>query len=411
MNQPSPGARHTPEEELELLRRGAVDITTEDDLLKKLRKSRETGRPLRVKLGVDPTSPDIHLGHTVVLRKLRQFQDLGHQAVLIIGDYTALVGDPSGQNKTRPSVSAEEIEEHAHTYFEQVGSILDVESAEIVRNGDWFRDLTFRRLLELASKVTVARIMERDDFARRWQEHQPIAMHELLYPLMQGYDSIMVRSDVEIGGTDQTFNLLMGRQMQRDADQQAQVTLTLPILVGLDGTEKMSKSKGNYIGVTDAPDEMYGKVMSIPDDLMENYFELLTSTPVPEYRRKIYSEHPRDVKAELAEAIVTDFHHAGAARAAAENFDRIFRENELPEEMPEIIIPAESLENGRIWLVGLVCKAGFASSSSEARRLISQGAVSLDADRTTDTGADVEVREGQVLRVGKRRFGRIVIGP
>jgi len=402
-------SRPSPEEQIEVLRRGAVDITTEEDLLKKLRRSRETARPLRVKLGVDPTSPDIHLGHTVVLRKLRQFQDLGHKAVLIIGDYTALVGDPSGQNKTRPPVSAEAVEENARTYFEQVGSILDVDSAEIVRNGDWFRDLSFRRLLELAAKVTVARIMERDDFSRRWHDHQPIGVHELLYPVMQGYDSIMVRADVELGGTDQTFNLLMGRQMQRDSGQEPQVTLTMPILVGLDGSEKMSKSTGNYIGVAESPDEMYGKLMSIPDELMENYFELLTSVPVAEYRRKIAEEHPRDVKAELAAAIVTDFHGGDAAGTAAANFDRIFREHDLPEDLPEIEMSREGLSDGKMWVVKLITEAGFASSNSQARRLVTQGAVSIDGTRVTDTEADVTVNDGAVLRVGKRRFGKVTL--
>jgi len=402
-------SRPSPEEQIEVLRRGAVDITTEEDLLKKLRRSRETATPLRVKLGVDPTSPDIHLGHTVVLRKLRQFQDLGHKAVLIIGDYTALVGDPSGQNKTRPPLSAEAVEENARTYFEQVGSILDVDSAEIVRNGDWFRDLPFRRLLELTAKVTLARIMERDDFSRRWQDHQPIGLHELLYPVMQGYDSIMVRADVELGGTDQTFNLLMGRQMQRDSGQEPQVTLTMPILVGLDGSQKMSKSTGNYIGVAESPDEMYGKLMSIPDELMENYFELLTSVPVAEYRRKIAEEHPRDVKAALAAAIVTDFHGADAAQSAAANFDRIFREHDLPEDLPEIRVPRADLSGGKMWVVKLITEAGFASSNSQARRLVTQGAVSIDGTKVTDAEADVTVHDGAVLRVGRRRFGKVTL--
>ncbi|MHC4713846.1 MAG: tyrosine--tRNA ligase [Planctomycetota bacterium] len=399
--------RLSAEKQLEALRRGTVEITTEADLLRKLRKSEESGKPLRVKFGVDPTSPDIHLGHTVVLRKLRRFQDLGHTAVLIIGDYTALVGDPSGQNKTRPSVSAEDVEHNARTYLDQVDAVLDVKSAEIVRNGDWFKTLSFKQLLELAARVTVARIMERDDFAKRWAAHQPIAMHELLYPVMQGYDSIMVKADVELGGTDQMFNLLMGRQMQRDAGQEPQVTLTMPLLVGLDGAEKMSKSQGNYVGVTDAPNEMFGKVMSIPDDLMENYFELLTSLPPEEYGGELAAGHPRETKALLARTIVEDFHDADAARAAEEAFDRVFRERQAPEDIPEVQVSRGDLEDGKIWIIRLLTTAGLAASNSEARRLVAQGGVQIDGERVKDTEAAVEVSEGMILKVGKRRFARI----
>lgn len=398
-----------PEKQLELLSRGTVDITVEEEFLGKLKRSRESGKPLRVKLGVDPTSPDIHLGHTVVLRKLRQFQDLGHKAVLIIGDYTALVGDPSDQNKTRPSVSEEEVRHNAQTYFEQVSAVLDVEAAEIVYNGDWFKGLAFAEVLKLASKVTVARIMERDDFAKRWGAHQPISLHELLYPVMQGYDSIMVRADVEVGGTDQTFNLLMGRQLQRDSGQEAQVTITMPLLVGLDGTEKMSKSKGNYIGVTEAAAEMYGKLMSIPDALMGNYFELLTEVPEVEYREAIESGHPRETKALLASTIVGGFRGEKAAAEAAAEFDRVFREGKLPDDVPEIVIDAAEMEDGRVWIVRLVTVAGFASSNGEARRLVSQGAVTLDGERVSDCDQHVDIKDGRILKVGKRRFGRITL--
>jgi len=404
-----------PEEQLARLRRGAVDITTEEELLEKLRCSEKTGEPLRVKLGVDPTSPDIHLGHTVVLRKLREFQDLGHKAVLIIGDGTARVGDPSGQNKTRPTPTPEEIEENARTYLDQVSCVVDVESAEIVRNGEWFSKLSFEELLALAAKVTVARILERDDFERRWRANQPIYLHELLYPVMQGYDSIMVRADVELGGTDQTFNLLMGRQMQRETGCDPQVTLTLPILVGLDGTEKMSKSLGNYVGVTDAPEDMYGKIMSIPDELMESYFELLTSIPQEEYASTLKESHPRDAKAQLAAAIVSDFHDEDAAKRAAEHFDRVFRRKENPEEMTTTTTPfsttstasPSSEEPAGVWIVDLIRAADFASSNSEARRLISQGAVRLDGERITDSTARVKVEGGEVLQVGKKRFTRL----
>ncbi len=397
----------TPKEALDLLRRGTAEITTEEGLLEKLTQSRQTGKPLRVKLGVDPSSPDIHVGHTVVLRKLRQFQDLGHTAVLIIGDGTALIGDPSGQNKTRPPLTPEEVAHNAQTYFDQVSSVLDMESAEIVYNGKWLKSLTFEEMLKLAAKVTVARIMERDDFTKRWAAHTPIHMHELLYPILQGYDSVVVRADVELGGTDQTFNLLMGRQMQRDAGAKPQATITMPILVGLDGTEKMSKSMGNYIGVTDEADQMYGKVMSIPDALMENYFELLTSVPEADYQKELADGHPRDVKARLALTIVEQFHTAAEARAAGEHFDKVFRDREAPDEMPEITLSADQVEDGKIWIVKLVTAAGFASSSSDARRLISQGAVSIDEEKITDSSTQVTLRTGQVLKVGKRRFGRI----
>ncbi len=398
-----------PRKQLDILRHGVVEITTEEELLRKIEQSEQTGKPLRVKLGVDPTSTDIHLGHTVVLRKLRRFQDLGHKAVLIIGDYTALIGDPSGQNKTRPTLTEDQVKANARTYFEQVSAILDVDAAEIVYNGQWFSKLTFRELIDLASKVTVARIMERDDFAKRWAAHQQISVHELLYPIMQGYDSIMVGADVELGGTDQTFNLLMGRQMQRSSGSAPQVTITMPILVGLDGTQKMSKSKGNYIGVTEPPADMYGKVMSIPDTLMENYFELLTPIPETEYREMLATGHPRDTKAALALAIVTEFWGRPAAVEAAARFDRVFRDHKLPTDLPEITLGAADLQESRISLVRLITTAGFAPSNSEARRLVRQGAVTLDGKRLDDPNQDVQVAQGQVLKVGKRRFGRIAI--
>ena len=402
--------RLAPEDQLQLLKRGAVEITSEEELLAKLTRSAATGEPLRVKLGVDPTTADIHLGHTVVLRKLRQFQDLGHKAVLIIGDYTALVGDPSGVNKTRPILTEDQVQANAKTYLDQVDGIIDVSAAEIVRNGDWLRSLTFKQVIELASKMTVARMMERDDFAKRWAAHQPISVHELLYPLMQGYDSLMVRADVELGGTDQTFNLLVGRQLQRDQGLPAQVTLTMPLLVGLDGKDKMSKSKGNYIGVSEEPKEMYGKVMSIPDNLMENYFELLTDMAPSDYRALLSSGNPRDAKAALASRIVTAFHTAQAARTAAEEFDRVFARRELPEDMPEVRLSPAMLEDGRIWIVQLIVHAGFAPSRSEARRLVVQGAVTVDDNRIDDPAAKVPLAGSHVLKVGKRRFGRIVVG-
>jgi len=398
----------SPKEQLERLKRGVQEITSEEDLLRKLERSYRTGTPLRVKLGVDPTSPDIHLGHTVVLRKLRQFQELGHKAVLIIGDYTALVGDPSGVNKTRPILTEEQVNANAQTYLDQVNRILDVSQAEIVRNGDWFRTLTFKQVIELAAKSTVARMMERDDFAKRWAAHQPISVHELLYPLMQGYDSIMVRSDVELGGTDQTFNLLVGRQLQKDGGLEPQVALTMPILVGLDGADKMSKSKGNYIGVAEPPKDMFGKVMSISDSLMQNYFELLTDMPDSEYR-ELLAGNPRDAKVALGSRIVGTFYGEKAGKDAAEEFSRIFSRHELPSDMPEVMISRDKLASGRIWVIDLISTAGFASSNSEARRLVAQGAVTLDDKKIDDAAAQVELKGGEVLKVGKRRFGKIAI--
>jgi len=397
------------EKQMEILKRGAVEVTTEEELAKKLARSAAARAPLRVKLGVDPTSPDIHLGHTVVLRKLRQFQDCGHTAVLIIGDYTALVGDPSGANKTRPILSEDEVKANAKTYFDQVDGIIDVGRAQIVRNGDWFRKLAFKDVIELASKMTVARMMERDDFAKRWAAHQPISIHELLYPLMQGYDSLMVKADVELGGTDQTFNLLVGRQLQKDMGLEPQVALTMPILVGLDGKEKMSKSKGNYIGVRDAAGDMFGKVMSIADDLMTNYFQLLTNVPEAEYRELLALPNPRDAKFRLARMIAETFHGAKAAKAAADEFERVFSRRQAPQDMPEISIARAALDGGRIWIVGLITAAGFAPSNSEARRLVAQGAVTLDEKRIDDAAAQVDILGGEILKVGKRRFGRVVL--
>jgi len=409
MSPSSSRAKVSAEEQLQILRCGACEITIEEELLSKLKRSVASGVPLRVKLGVDPTSPDIHLGHTVVLRKLRQFQDLGHQAVLIIGDYTALVGDPSGANKTRPILTEDAVDVNARTYLEQVKGIVNLDTIEIVRNGDWFRNITFKQILELSAKMTVARMMERDDFAKRWAAHQPISVHELLYPLMQGYDSLMVRADVELGGTDQTFNLLVGRQLQRDAGLEPQVTLTMPILVGLDGKDKMSKSKGNYIGVTENPTNMYGKVMSIPDELMQNYFQLVTGVGEKEYTALLASGKPRQAKAALAARIVADFHGEAASRAAAEAFDRVFSRHELPEDIPEISVLRSTLEDGRIWIVTLVTQAGFAPSNSEARRLVAQGAVTLGDRKVNDPAEKVALSDGEILKVGKRRFGRIAI--
>ena len=401
------------EEQLEEIRRGAADIVPEEELTRKLTEAAENDRPLRVKLGLDPTAPDIHIGNAVPLHKLRTFQDLGHHAVVIIGDYTATVGDPSQQNITRPQLSHEQVMEHARTYLEQVGAIVELEDAEIVQNGDWFAEMGLADIIQLASQLTVARCLERDDFRARLDEGRPVGLHELLYPLMQAHDSVMVEADVEIGGTDQIFNILLGRELQRQVGQEPQVAVTNPLLEGLDGTEKMSKSKGNYIGITEEPAKMYGKAMSIPDDLMEKYFLLTTDLPVERIAELLSSDtHPRDAKEALASALVSRYHGEKAASEAAEEFARVFRQNELPADIPEVLVPPEEREKDQIWLVKLLRLSDCADSNSQARRLIQQGGVSLgrDADslRTIkDMSADVTVEDGMILKVGKRRFRRI----
>jgi len=393
-------------EQMKAISRGAVDIINREELERKLEHSRAEGTRLRIKLGVDPTSPDIHLGHTVVLKKLRAFQDLGHQAVLIIGDYTARVGDPSGRNKTRPELSSGDVEANARTYLDQVSRILDASKLEIVRNSEWFARMSFLDVLQLARRMTVARLLERDDFAKRYSAGNPIALHELLYPLMQGWDSVVVRADVELGGNDQLFNLLVGRDFQRNEGQEPQVAVTMPLLVGLDGKEKMSKSYGNYVGVTDAPGEMFGKLMSIPDALTRTYFELLTDVAMDEVDAALAD--PFEAKKRLAAAITAEFHSAEAAEAARREFERVFSRRELPSDIPEVTLASEDLLDGRrIMPARLVTKARLAPSTSEARRLVAQGAVSLDGEKVTDSREGIEVADGQILRVGKRRFARI----
>ena len=398
--------------DLATLERGVVEIYSRDELADRLAESYSTGQPLRVKLGMDPTAPDIHLGHTVVLRKMRQFQDLGHKAVLIIGDYTARVGDPSGRNKTRPVLGPEEIEANAATYLEQAGQVLDLaeDKLEIRRNSEWLAKLSFAEVITLAGKMTVARMLERDTFDLRYKAGDPIGIHEFLYPLMQGYDSMMIRADVELGGTDQTFNNLVGRDLQRDAGQKPQVVVIMPILVGLDGAEKMSKSKGNYIGVTDDPADMFGKVMSIPDELMDNYFELLTTVGAEERRELTGGKvHPRQAKARLARTIVEQFHGPEAAEQAAAEFDRVFANKELPGDMPEVAVDGGELDDGGIWIAQLISLCKFAASNGEAMRLVKQGAVSIDGNAVGDPKARVTFEDGAVLKVGKRRFARLKI--
>ncbi|QGP90790.1 Tyrosine--tRNA ligase [Neomoorella glycerini] len=395
------------ERQLKVLRRGVAEIVPEEDLKAKLKKSLSTGKPLRVKLGLDPTAPDIHLGHTVVLQKLRQFQELGHQVIIIIGDFTGRIGDPTGKSETRRQLSEAEVMANAETYKEQIFKILDPGRTEVTFNSRWLARLTFADVIQLAAKITVARMLERDDFARRYQENRPISVHEFFYPLMQGYDSVALAADVELGGTDQKFNLLMGRQLQREYGQEPQVAMMMPILPGLDGVQKMSKSLGNYIGINEPAREMYGKTMSLPDELMLTYFELVTAVPLEELEAIKQgladgSLHPRDVKMRLAREITGLYHGEAAAREAEKEFRQVFQLGDLPEEMPEVIV-----SEARMWLPRLMVQAGLAPSTSEARRLISQGAVKLDGERLHDPEAEIDVPDGAVLQAGKRKFARL----
>lgn len=397
-----------PEEQLKILKRGTVEIISEDDLLAKLRK----GRALRVKLGVDPSAPGIHLGIAIVLRKLRQFQDLGHQAILVVGDFTGMIGDPSERKKTRPMLTREEIERNVATYKDQYGKILDPAKTKVVFNSEWLAPLKFEDIIKLGARTTVARVLERDDFANRLKAGIPIFLHELMYPLCQAYDSVKLQADVELGGTDQKFNNLMGRDLQREFGQEPQVVLLTPLLVGVDGVEKMSKSLSNAIGITDPPAEMYGKVMSIPDHLIAHFMEYCTEIPVEEVKgadRGLQdgSMHPRDAKARLAREIVKMWHGPAAAAEAERQFERVFVDKDAPENIPDAALSSDELKQGRVRLIKLLVLAGLAESNSEARRLISQGGVSINGDRINDVDADVPVKDGAVLRVGRRRFARI----
>ena len=396
------------DEQLNIIKRGVLEIVREEELVEKLKKSEKTQTPLRVKLGLDPTAPDIHIGNAIPIHKLRNFQELGHTAVLIIGDYTAMVGDPSGVNKTRPQLTQEDIDNNAKTYLDQIGNILDIEKTEIRYNSEWFKDMKFTDVITLASKMTVARMMERDDFSKRYSSGVPISLHEFIYPLMQGYDSIMVKSDIEIGGTDQIFSLLVGRDLQRDANMKPQVALTTPLLEGIDGNKKMSKSLGNYIGIYEEPKEIFGKTMRISDDLMRKYFELATDMAIEEIESTL-SEHPRQAKIVLGKAIVSRYYDDEAAGKAADEFDRIFKEHKTPDDIPQITLPSNEDGKHKIWIVKLLVDHGFASTNGEARRLVSQGGVSIDDKKHTDPAQEVDIKSGMILKVGKRRFAEIVI--
>ncbi len=395
------------EEQLAILRRGTTEIISEADLKKKLEK----GTPLRVKLGVDPTAKHVTLGWAVVLRKLRDFQRLGHTACLIIGDFTAQIGDPSGKNKTRPQLTREDVQANVDAVMEQVGTILDREKTEIYFNKDWLGKMTFEDVIKLCSRYTVARILERDDFTKRLEEHRPIAMHEILYPLCQGMDSVEINSDVEIGGNDQKFNNLVGRTLMEQYGQEPQVVVLCPLLVGTDGKEKMSQSLGNYISVIDVPNDMYGKTMSIPDDIIENYFELATDVPMDEVKKLLVeTPNPRDAKRRLAREIVALYHGEAAAQEADDYFINTFSKRQQPVEAEEVAIPEAVIEDGSVFIPALIAALGLAKSNSDARRHMEAGAVSLEAEKLTDPKLKIQVADliGKTLRVGKHQFRKLV---
>jgi tyrosyl-tRNA synthetase len=395
------------EKQLPELERGAEEILVADELRAKL----ALGRPLRIKAGFDPTAPDLHLGHTVLINKLRQFQDLGHEAIFLIGDFTGMIGDPSGKNTTRPPLTPDEVAANAETYKEQVFKILDPDRTRVVFNSEWMGKQSAADMIRLASSSTVARMLERDDFSKRYGSNQPIAIHEFLYPLVQGYDSVALEADVELGGTDQKFNLLMGRQLQQSAGQKPQVVMTMPLLEGLDGVNKMSKSLNNYVGITDTPDEMFGKLMSVSDELMWRYFELLSFRPLQEIEglrdRVKNGDNPRDVKFELASELVARFHDEEAAVKARESFINRFRNNELPTVMPELALDCGAA--AQLGIAHLLSQAGLVTSTSEAFRMIKQGAVRLDGQRVSDKGLELAAGHTHIVQVGKRRFAKVTL--
>ena len=397
-------------EAMALIRRGTDTFLIEEEFEQKLARAKKDGRPLRCKLGLDPTAPDIHIGHTVVLNKLRQLQDLGHTVIFLVGDFTAAIGDPSGRNATRPPLSHEQIVENAKTYLNQAGMVLDLDRTEVRYNSEWSNALGSVGLIQLASRYTLARLLERDDFAKRFAEQAPIAMHELIYPLMQGYDSVALKADLELGGSDQRFNLLVGRELQRQYGQEPQCILTMPLLVGLDGQIKMSKSKHNYIGITDAPDDMFGKVMSISDALMWDWYDLLSLRPnadIAQLKKECAEgRNPRDAKVQLAKEIVARFHSQSAADAAEAEFNNRFRAGAMPSDIPELTVQAPE---GEIRLAALLKSAGLVPSASEANRNIEQGGVKVNGEKVSDRQTAVKAGETIVVQVGKRKWAKITV--
>jgi len=392
------------EKQLEILAARSVDLVSRAELRRKLETAAAAKRPLRVKYGADPSAPDIHLGHVVGLNKLREFQDLGHTVVFIIGDFTGMIGDPSGRSETRKPLSREQVDANAKTYQDQIFKVLDRARTEVRFNSEWCAGLGFPDVLRLTAHVTVAQMLARDDFQKRFKENQPISVVEFLYPVIQGYDSVKVDADIEVGGTDQLFNLLVGRDLQKAFGKEQQVVLTLPLLEGLDGVRKMSKSLGNYVGVTESTREMFGKIMSIPDTLMGRYAELVLGRP----EQAKDERHPRQVKDELAQAIVARFHSPEAAQAASTEFARVFAEHKQPDEIPTVVIPMARRKDGKLGIMALLVAAGLAESNGAARRLVQQGAVKIGETKITDIAAELAIPEGTVIQAGKRAFARIV---
>jgi tyrosyl-tRNA synthetase len=400
------GNKASIDQNLAIIRRGCDELLLEPELVEKLKKD----RPLRIKAGFDPTAPDLHLGHTVLINKLRQFQDLGHEVLFLIGDFTGMIGDPTGKSATRPPLTRDEVIENARTYEQQIFKILDPEKTLVMFNSSWMNEMDVTDLIQLASKHTVARMLERDDFDKRYKSGQPIAIHEFLYPLIQGYDSVAMKADVELGGTDQKFNLLVGRELQKHYGQEPQIVLTMPILEGLDGVQKMSKSLNNYIGIHEAPDEMFGKIMSISDDLMWRYFELLSfksEQTIKDYQADVAGgKNPRDIKFLLAEEIIERFHDKPSATKARENFIARFQKGDMPEDMPEVTL---NTSEGGYPIANLLKDAGLTSSTSESMRMIKQGAVKIDGEKVSDTKLQLKTGSSHVYQVGKRRFARVAL--
>ncbi|MFA7711133.1 MAG: tyrosine--tRNA ligase [Candidatus Neomarinimicrobiota bacterium] len=398
-------------EQLEVIKRGTEELISEEEMVRKLENSIKTNRPLRIKQGFDPTAPDIHLGHTVGIRKLRQFQDLGHKIVLIIGDYTGMVGDPSGKNETRPRLDRKTLMKNAETYENQFFKILEKSKTEIHYNGEWFAEMKFDEIMNLAAKFTIARILERDDFTKRYKEGNPISLHEFYYPLMQGYDSVAIKADVELGATEQKFNLLTARDVQREYGQEPQVILTLPVLEGIDGGQRMSKSLGNYIGIDDEPNEMYGKIMSIPDSLILKYFTLVTDyslDQLQELKRRLDDQHtnPMVLKKELARTIIAMYHSNESARSAEQNFERVFSKKEIPVDIEEIVVASSDLPK---LLVKALTDCGAVASNGEARRLIQQGGVRVNDEKINDVNYTFNQKGKYITKVGKRRFIKFIV--
>jgi len=402
------------EDELKIIKRGTEEIISEKELIEKLEKSKKEKCPLRIKQGFDPNAPDIHLGHTVGLRKMRQLQDLGHDIYFLIGDFTGRIGDPSGKSATRKQLTEVQVQKNAQTYKEQVFKVLNPEKTKVVFNSHWLGKLSFEEVLRICSKYTVARMLERDDFSNRYKAEKPIGIHEFLYPLMQGYDSVAMQADIELGGTDQKFNLLVGRAIQREYNQEPQVIITLPLIEGTDGVEKMSKSLNNYIGINESPQKMFGKAMSIPDKLMLRYFELVTDVSMEEIN-KIKSGlendvlHPRDIKKRLGREIVQLYHGYSNAQLAEEEFEKVFKEKRFPEKIKELSLDKGNLKDGRIWITNLILLSGIVKSKSEIKRLILQGGIKINGEKISDPYLDLLVEDGMVIKIGKLNFIKVIL--